>query len=57
VAEDRIYLDHGYTGKNRSRPGLDQALAVSRPTVYRTLEREPTSQTRSPWRSEKNYTS
>ena len=26
VAEDRIYTDHGLTGTNRARPGLDQAL-------------------------------
>jgi DNA invertase Pin-like site-specific DNA recombinase len=30
VAEDRIYLDHGLTGTNRVRPGLDQALAAVR---------------------------
>ncbi|WP_329223305.1 recombinase family protein [Streptomyces sp. NBC_01485] len=30
VAEDRIYLDHGLTGTNRDRPGLDQALAAVR---------------------------
>ena len=30
VAPDRIYTDHGFTGTNRSRPGLDQALAVVR---------------------------
>jgi DNA invertase Pin-like site-specific DNA recombinase len=30
VAEDRIYLDHGLTGTNRQRPGLDQALAAVR---------------------------
>ncbi|MBS9536225.1 recombinase family protein [Mycobacterium sp. M1] len=30
VAEDRMYLDHGYTGTNRARPGLDQALAAVR---------------------------
>ncbi|MFB6985268.1 recombinase family protein [Streptomyces sp. NPDC056178] len=30
VAEDRIYLDHGLTGPNRDRPGLDQALAAVR---------------------------
>jgi len=28
VAEKRIYLDHGLTGTNRKRPGLDQALAA-----------------------------
>ena len=31
VAPDRIYTDHGFTGTNRSRPGLDQALAALRP--------------------------
>ena len=30
VAADRIYTDHGMTGTNRSRPGLDQALAAVR---------------------------
>ncbi len=30
VAEDRIYTDHGLTGSNRARPGLDQALAAVR---------------------------
>ncbi|MGF2944005.1 recombinase family protein [Mycobacterium sp. Lab-001] len=30
VAEDRIHLDHGLTGTNRARPGLDQALAAVR---------------------------
>ncbi len=30
VAEDRIYLDHGLTGANRARPGLDKALAAVR---------------------------
>ena len=30
VTADRIYLDHGYTGTNRTRPGLDQALAAVR---------------------------
>lgn len=30
VAADRIYTDHGLTGANRSRPGLDQALAAVR---------------------------
>ena len=30
VVEDRIYLDHGLTGTNRARPGLDQALAAVR---------------------------
>ena len=30
VAGDRIYTDHGFTGTNRTRPGLDQALAAVR---------------------------
>jgi DNA invertase Pin-like site-specific DNA recombinase len=30
VAKKRIYLDHGLTGTNRKRPGLDQALAAVR---------------------------
>ena len=30
VADDRVYLDHGLTGRNRSRPGLTQALAALR---------------------------
>jgi predicted site-specific integrase-resolvase len=30
VTEDRVYLDHGLTGTNRSRPGLDNALAALR---------------------------
>lgn len=30
VAPDRIYTDHGLTGTNRVRPGLDQALAALR---------------------------
>jgi DNA invertase Pin-like site-specific DNA recombinase len=30
VAEERIHLDHGLTGTNRDRPGLDQALAAVR---------------------------
>ena len=30
VAEDRIYLDHGMTGRSRSRPGLNSALAAVR---------------------------
>ena len=30
VAEDRIYTDHGLTGTDRARPGLDQALAAIR---------------------------
>ncbi len=31
VEAERIYLDHGLTGTNRNRPGLDQALAAVRP--------------------------
>jgi DNA invertase Pin-like site-specific DNA recombinase len=30
VAEDRVYLDHGLTGRHRSRPGLNNALAALR---------------------------
>jgi len=30
VAANRIYTDHGFTGTNRARPGLDQALAAVR---------------------------
>ena len=30
VADDRVYLDHGMAGRNRSRPGLTQALAALR---------------------------
>lgn len=30
VDEARIYTDHGLTGTNRARPGLDQALAAVR---------------------------
>ncbi len=30
VAVDRIYVDHGLTGTNRARPGLNQALAAVR---------------------------
>ena len=30
VAEQRVYLDHGLTGTNRSRPGLNSALAALR---------------------------
>jgi len=30
IGEDRIYLDHGLTGTNRARAGLDQALAALR---------------------------
>ena len=30
VDEERIYTDHGLTGTNRMRPGLDQAIAAVR---------------------------
>jgi len=30
VEDQRVYLDHGLTGRNRSRPGLTQALAALR---------------------------
>lgn len=30
VPAERIYTDHGFTGTNRARPGLDQALAAVR---------------------------
>ena len=30
VHEDRIYMDQGFTGSNRARPGLDQAIAAVR---------------------------
>lgn len=30
VTPDRIYTDHGLTGTNRARPGLDQAIAAVR---------------------------
>ena len=30
VRDERMYLDHGMTGRNRSRPGLQQALAAVR---------------------------
>ncbi|KTR06452.1 DNA resolvase [Aureimonas ureilytica] len=30
VAADRIYTDYGFTGSNRARPGLNQALAAAR---------------------------
>ena len=31
MPDDRIYLDRAYSGSNRMRPGLDQALAAVRP--------------------------
>ena len=30
VDNERIYVDHGYTGRTKARPGLDQALAACR---------------------------
>jgi DNA invertase Pin-like site-specific DNA recombinase len=30
LATTRVYLDHGMTGRNRNRPGLEQALAAVR---------------------------
>jgi DNA invertase Pin-like site-specific DNA recombinase len=30
VSDDRVYLDHGMSGRNRKRPGLEQALAAVR---------------------------
>ena len=30
VSDERMYLDHGMTGRNRGRPGLQQALAAVR---------------------------
>lgn len=30
ITDDRIYVDHGYTGRNRTRPGLDKAFAACR---------------------------
>jgi DNA invertase Pin-like site-specific DNA recombinase len=52
VAADRIYTDHGLTGTNRSRPGLDQALAAVRlgdtlvgPKLDRLAGRSPTPAT------------
>ena len=30
VSDDRVYLDHGMTGRDRNRPGLEQALAAVR---------------------------
>jgi DNA invertase Pin-like site-specific DNA recombinase len=30
VIEERVYLDHGLTGTNRARPGLNSALAALR---------------------------
>jgi Site-specific recombinases, DNA invertase Pin homologs len=30
VERDRIYVDHGYTGRKRERPGLKEAMAATR---------------------------
>lgn len=30
VDADRIYTDHGFTGRNKARPGLEKALAAAR---------------------------
>ena len=30
VSDDRVYLDHRMSGRNRKRPGLEQALAAAR---------------------------
>ncbi|MGI8592712.1 MAG: recombinase family protein [Nakamurella sp.] len=30
VSADRMYVDHGFTGRNRERPGLREALAATR---------------------------
>lgn len=30
VGPDRIYTDHGFTGRNKERPGLNEALAAVR---------------------------
>lgn len=37
VPDDRVYLDHGLTGTNRQRPGLDHALAAVRANNGDTL--------------------
>ncbi len=29
VPADRVYVDHGLTGRNRERPGLREALAAA----------------------------
>ena len=31
VTEDRVYVEHGLPGANRSRPGLREAMAACRP--------------------------
>ena len=33
VASDRIYLDHGFTGTNRNRPGLNKPWPPSAPAT------------------------
>jgi DNA invertase Pin-like site-specific DNA recombinase len=37
VSDDRVYLDHGLTGRNRARPGLEQALAAVREATRSSL--------------------
>ena len=42
MAPERLYIDHGLTGTNRSRPGLREALAACRrgdTLVVTTLDR------------------
>lgn len=43
VAEERIYTDHGLSGTNRARPGLDQALAAVRAKATRWSWRSSTA--------------
>src|SRR6266536_3546316 len=60
VSPERIYLDHGLTGTNRDRPGLDQALAAVRegdtlvvpkldPLARSVPDASPTCSCSSPW--------
>lgn len=37
VPDDRVYLDHGMTGHNRSRPGLTQPIAEAKLEVQDTV--------------------
>lgn len=55
VAKERIYLDHGLTGRNRARPGLEKALAAVRagdtlvvPKLDRLARSVPDARTRRP---------
>src|SRR5260370_36978464 len=51
VHPDRIYVDHGLTGTNRTRPGLREALAACRAgdtLVVPKLDRLPPPPPRSP---------